>query len=42
MEKEPATGICAENLMHYRDLACQYARKSLLPILFRYIKTQIR
>ena len=33
MEKESYTpGLCAEDLAHYRDLAVQYARKSLLPI----------
>jgi hypothetical protein len=42
MENEPVAGICAEDLMHYRDLACQYPIKSLLPVLFRYIKIQIR
>ncbi|MCX5849029.1 MAG: acyl-CoA dehydrogenase family protein [Deltaproteobacteria bacterium] len=32
MEKEPVSGICAEDIMHYQDLARQYAKKSLLPI----------
>jgi alkylation response protein AidB-like acyl-CoA dehydrogenase len=32
MEKEPITGICAEDIVHYQDLARQYAKKSLLPI----------
>jgi len=32
MEKEPVTSICAEDIVHYQDLACQYAKKSLLPI----------
>ena len=32
MEKEPAYGICAEDVIRYQDLARQYAQKSLLPI----------
>ena len=32
MEKEPVAGICAEDVMHYQDLARQYAKKSVLPI----------
>ncbi|MFA5321358.1 MAG: acyl-CoA dehydrogenase [Smithella sp.] len=32
MEKEPVPGICAEDVMHYQDLAHQYARKSINPI----------
>jgi alkylation response protein AidB-like acyl-CoA dehydrogenase len=33
MEKEPVTSICNEDIVHYQDLARQYAKKSLLPIL---------
>ena len=32
MEKESVAGICAEDVMHYQDLARQYAKKSVLPI----------
>ncbi|MBN1471855.1 MAG: acyl-CoA dehydrogenase family protein [Syntrophaceae bacterium] len=32
MEKETVGEICAEDMAHYRDLARQYAKKSLLPI----------
>lgn len=32
MEREPVSGICAEDIVHYQDLAHQYAKKSLLPI----------
>ncbi len=32
MDKEPVSGICADDVMHYQDLARQYAKKSLLPI----------
>jgi alkylation response protein AidB-like acyl-CoA dehydrogenase len=32
MEREPVSGICAEDVMHYQDLARQYAKKSVLPI----------
>jgi len=32
MDKEPVSGICAVDVMHYQDLARQYAKKSLLPI----------
>ena len=33
MEGEPVASICAEDMEHYRDLARQYARKSINPIL---------
>lgn len=32
MDREPVSGICAEDVMHYQDLARQYAKKSVLPI----------
>lgn len=32
MEKEPVAGICAEDVMHYQNLASQFAKKSVLPI----------
>jgi hypothetical protein len=32
MEMEPTTGISAEDIVHYQDLARQFAKKSLLPI----------
>jgi alkylation response protein AidB-like acyl-CoA dehydrogenase len=32
MEKEPVGGICAEDAAHYRELARQYAKKSLQPV----------
>lgn len=33
MEKEPVGGMCSEDAMHYQDLARQYAKKSISPIL---------
>ncbi len=33
MEKEPVGGICAEDVAHYQDLARQYAKKSISPML---------
>ena len=32
MEREPVSGICAEDIVHYQDLARQFAKKALLPI----------
>jgi len=32
MDREPAAGICAEDIIHYQDLARQYAKKSIAPI----------
>jgi alkylation response protein AidB-like acyl-CoA dehydrogenase len=32
MDKETVLGICAEDLAHYRDLARQFARKSVQPV----------
>jgi alkylation response protein AidB-like acyl-CoA dehydrogenase len=32
MDKEPITGISAEDILHYQDLARQFTKKSLLPI----------
>ena len=32
MDREPAAGICAEDIVHYQDLARQYAKKSITPI----------
>ena len=32
MDREPAAGICAEDIIHYQDLARQYAKKSITPI----------
>jgi alkylation response protein AidB-like acyl-CoA dehydrogenase len=32
MEKESYGNVCAEDVSHYRDLARQYAKKSILPI----------